>query len=278
MSGRPGFLSRLGSRRRGWLVSSLGGLVTALAMFSGTACDDGDNATVLTVFADTSLKDAFEAVEASYERANPGVNLRFQFDDSLKLVERLRSGATADVVVLASRDPMQPLEASGLLQSSVDVTTNSLVVATRDGLTGLDAIEDLANRGLSIAAAAPDTVAGTYADSGIDAAATDLGSEWKQSVLNNIGERDADVRDVLERVRKGEVDAGIVYRSDLTSLAIDVGIGALPFPARLGLAVVYPAALTAQPPEVVLAKAFLGYMLSDDGQSILESFGFGASQ
>lgn len=252
--------------------------MAAVAGLAGSACDDGAEATVLTVFADASLREALEAVEASYEQANPGVNLRFQFDDSLRLAERLRDGATADLVLLAGKDAMLPLEASGLVQAPVDLTTNSLVVATREGLTGFEAIEDLANKGLRLTAAAPDTVAGAYADSGIDAVAAELGNDWKQSVLANISDRTTGAGAALDRVRKGEADAAILYRSDLTSLAVDVGIGALPFPARLGLAVVYPAALTAKPPEVVLAKAFLDFMLSDNGQGIFESFGLGASQ
>jgi len=173
---------------------------------------------------------------------------------------------------------MQELEAAGLVQRPSTLTSNVLLVATRDGLTGFNAFEDLANQGLRVAVAAPGTAAGAYADAGILSAAAGLGEGWKQSVLSNLLEREADTRAVLERVRTSAADAGIVYRSDLTSLATDVAIGALPFPARLGLAVVYPAALTARPPEVVLAKALFDFMLSDNGQAILEGFGFGASQ
>ena len=255
--------------------------VLSLSLFLllfGVACDDSTGKPVLTVLADSSLEDAFGALSESFERSNPDIDVRFRFEDSNRLVQWLRNGAVADLVVTASTSTMQELEAAGLVQRPSTLTSNVLLVATRDGLTGFNAFEDLANQGLRVAVAAPGTAAGAYADAGILSAAAGLGEGWKQSVLSNLLEREADTRAVLGKVRTSAADAGIVYRSDLTSLATDVAIGALPFPARLGLAVVYPAALTARPPEVVLAKALFDFMLSDNGQAILEGFGFGASQ
>lgn len=252
--------------------------LSLLLLLVGATCEDSAGKPVLTVLADSSLKDAFGALSESFERANPDADVRFRFEDSNSLIQRLRNGDVADLVVTAGTSTMQELETAGLVQRPSTLTSNVLMVATRDGLTGFNAFEDLANQGLRIAVAAPGTSAGAYADAGILSAAAGLGEDWKQSVLSNMLEREADTRAVLEKVRTSAADAGIVYRSDLTSLATDVAIGALPFPARLGLAVVYPAALTARPPEVVLAKAFFDFMLSDDGQAILEGFGFGASQ
>lgn len=256
------------------------GLALAILGFvlAGTSCSEQNDVDTLTVFADVSLRDAMQLLETTYEDANPGVDVRLHFADSLELVQRLRDGATADLVVAASEAALDQPAAAGLLQEPVTLTTTSLVVATREGLAGFDSIEDLAKGGLRIAAAAPGTVAGAYADSGLDAAAREYGAEWRAAVGANLAVREADARAVMDGLESGRYDAGIVYRSDLTSLATDVAIGALPFPARLGLAVVYPTALTARPPEVVLAKAFLDFLLSDDGQALIESFGFGASQ
>jgi molybdate transport system substrate-binding protein len=86
------------------------------------------------------------------------------------------------------------------------------------------------------------------------------------------------VRDVLERVESGDADAGFVYRSDLTAVAEAAALGLLPLPARLALGIVYPASLTVAPPELVLAQAFVGFLLSEEGQAIFESFGFGNNQ
>ena len=145
-------------------------------------------------------------------------------------------------------------------------------------LRGVERLDDLSRSGLRIAIAAPDVPAGRYARDAIDAVAADLGDGWKSGVLGNVVSEETSVRAVLQRIRSGEADAGFVYRSDLTTLGRDVALGLLPLPARLALAPVYPAALTARPAEVVLAQAFLDFVLSEEGQALLGSFGFGREQ
>jgi molybdate transport system substrate-binding protein len=191
------------------------------------------------------------------------------------LATQLREGAEADLVATADLETMDALVEAGLVQQPADFTTNVLVVALRKVLEDVDRLEDLARDGLRVAIAAPDVPAGRYARETLDLAAGELGDEWRDAVLANVRGEETNVRAVLKRVESGEADVGFVYRSDLSSLAVEAAIGALPFPARFAVAIVYPAALTARPPEAILAQEFLEFVLSDEGQAILESFGFG---
>jgi molybdate transport system substrate-binding protein len=252
------------------VLAAIALVVTLPAM----ACEDG-NRKVLTVYAASSLTDAFQALAEAFEAANPGTDIRFNFAGSQVLATQLREGAAADLVATADLETMTALLDSNLVQDPVEFSSNVLVVATREGLREFDSVEDLAASGLRIAIAAPDVPAGRYAREVIDKATAEYGDDWRERVLDNVVSEETNVRAVLQRVQSGEADAGFVYRSDFTSLGRDVALGLLPFPARLAVAVVYPAALTAQPAEIVLARAFLEFVLSDEGQAILESFGFG---
>lgn len=252
----------------------LAAFVAVSAAFAGSGCSDEETAT-LTVFAASSLTDAFEAIAEAFEEANPGVDIEFNFAGSQVLATQLREGAAADLIATADLETMAALAEAGLVREASEFTTNNLIIATRDGLEPLTSVEGLAQEGLRLVLAAPDVPAGRYARQVIDKAAEEYGADWKERVLENIRSEETNVRAVLSRLELGEADAGFVYRSDLTDIAVEAGLAALPLPVRIAVAVVYPAALTAQPAEVILAQRFLDFLLSEEGQAILASFGFG---
>jgi molybdate transport system substrate-binding protein len=254
-----------------------------LALLLGAAlslggCNSSDDASTLTVFAATPLRGALEELGRLFEEANPGVDVRFEFADTQELTARLRDGSAADIIATDDVLGMAELLASDVVQPPEKLTTSAVFVATGDGVKALSSLEDLSREGLRLALPAEDVPIGRYARDVIAAAARDYGADWKAAVLANVVEDALSGGDVLEMIESGEADAAFLYQPEVSALALELGIGALPLPARLALAVVYPAALTAQPPELVLARAFLEFALSDEGQDVLGSFGFGANQ
>jgi molybdate transport system substrate-binding protein len=258
--------------RRAALLALL--LGAGLSLGGCTSSEDGPT---LTVFAATPLRGAFEELGRRFEEANPGVDVRFEFADAQELASRLADGAAADLIATDDVPGMNGLLRADLVQSPAELTASAVFLARAQGVE-LAGIEDLAREGLRLVLPAADVPLGRYARDVIAAGAAEYGAEWETAVLANVVEGTLSSGDVLEMIESGKADAAFLYQPDVSALALELGIGALPLPARLALAVVYPAALTAQPPELVLARAFLEFALSDEGQDVLGSFGFGADQ
>ena len=210
----------------------------------------------VTVFAAASLTESFEAIADAFEDANPGVDVVFSFGGSSGLATQIVEGAPADVFAAASPATM---EASGVTESTV-FATNVLEIAVpagnEAGVTGLD---DFANAELAIALCAVEVPCG--------AASAKLLSET--GITPSVDTYEQDVKAVLTKVELGEVDAGLVYVTDVQAAGSGVeGIEVDSAPVD------YPiAALT----DSEAAAAFIAFVLSDEGQAILAAAGFGAA-
>ena len=218
----------------------------------------------LTVFAAASTTDVMNELAEQYEAAG-GESIRFNFASSGALARQIDAGAPADVFVSANVKWMTFLEDKQLLVpgSRADVVENSLVLAapldsamTYEGfpgaLTGRLAVGDFKS-----------VPAGTYAE----AALRSLG--WLDIVARKLV-KGSNVRTVLMYIERGEVDAGIVYRTDaMQSKRVKV-LGA--FPASSHPPIIYPAARLKG--GSASAQTFLDFVQSPDGLAVWEAYGF----
>jgi molybdate transport system substrate-binding protein len=99
-----------------------------------------------------------------------------------------------------------------------------------------------------------------------------LGADFRQKVEAKVVSRELNVRQVLAKVRLGEAEAGIVYRTDTTNGADEVGVVAIA--KDVNVIADYPIAIAARPTHPVLAKAWIGLVLSPRGQEVLKKAGF----
>lgn len=224
----------------------------------------------LTVSAASSLTQAFTDIAARFEAARPGVTVRLNFAASGVLLQQIAHGAPADL--LASADP-QTVErgiAQGLLDPATrrDFATNTLVVVAPARHPALLArAADLAAPGVRrIALGKPATVAaGRYAQQALE----------REALWSRVGPRlvFADsVRQVLDYVARGEVDAGFVFRTDALQRAGQVEIR---FTASGHDPVGYPLAVVAGSRQAALARDFAAFVLGAEAQSVLARHGFG---
>lgn len=205
----------------------------------------------VTVFAAASLTGAFDEIAGDFEAANPGVDVVLNFGGSASLANQIAEGAPADVFASAAG-------ASAVGDDGEIFATNSLEIAVPVGNPGAVAgIEDLANPDLTLAICAVEVPCGAAAQHVFDV----VGMTAAPDTLEQ------DVKAVLTKVVLGEVDAGLVYRTDV--LAADVE--GIEFPEAAAAVNRYPIVAFTEP-----GAAFAAWVLSDAGQAVLEKAGFGA--
>ena len=116
---------------------------------------------------------------------------------------------------------------------------------------------------------------GQYARRALEKMNQTYGPAFSAAVLSNVVSYEDNVKQVLAKVQLGEGDAGIVYTSDVTPAAEKLGTIAIP--DEFNVAAVYPIAPLKTAPQPSLARQFIQFVLSDEGQSILRKWGFNQS-
>ena len=231
----------------------------------------------ITVFAAASLTDAFNDTGAEFKKANPGVEITFQFAGSPALRTQLEQGARADVYASADLPQMNIALQNGVVQNAGKVfVSNSLVIITpKDNPGKISAPVDLKKRGLKLVLAALEVPVGSYARQSLGLMDKDpaFGAGFSDAVLKNLVSNESNVRQVVAKVELGEVDAGIVYGTDVTqSLAPKLAV--IQIPAQFNVIAEYPIALTRSSANPRAAQAFIDLVLSRPGQDILKKYGF----
>ena len=218
----------------------------------------------VTVFAASSLTDAFPQVGAEMTKANPNARLTFNFGSSSTLATQITNGAPADVFASADEANMQKIVDAELTDGTPKAfASNRLQIAVAAGnpkkIAGL---ADLARSDVVLVLAAPTVPAGKYA---LDALA-------KAGVTARPASQEVDVRAVLNKVSLGEADAGVVYVTDVKSAAGRVT--GVEIPPQDQVVARYPAAAVKGSKNATLANRFIDYLVSPNGQGILAEFGF----
>ena len=245
--------------------------VALLALVS--ACGDEDVGSAgaapsgdVTVFGAASLTDAFTEIGDAYTRANPGASVTFNFAASSELVTQINEGgAPADVLASADLNNMTKLTDAGNNGSEpVVFATNALEIIVEHGNPqGIGTVGDLANDDLITVVCAPEVPCGEYAQQIFEHAGVTVTPDSFEE----------NVRAVVTKVSAGEADAGIVYQTDVTA-AGDNAEG-VEIPAAINVVAEYPIVVTKDAPNAEAAQAFVDFVLSEPGQTILGAYGFG---
>lgn len=217
----------------------------------------------VTVLAAASLQGAFEEIEKTVEKDNPGLDVTFDFQGSQDLVASLAGGNSADVLATANNSTMKDAVDQKLVGDQTEFATNVLTLIVPKGnpknVTGLDSSLDGAN----LVICAPEVPCGE---------ATKKLAAALGVTLNPVSEEQK-VTDVRGKVESGEADAGIVYTTDAAAAKdkadkIDIPDG--------GVVNHYPIAQTATPENASGAKVFIDAVTGKAGQEVLAKYGFGA--
>ena len=239
-------------------------LVSAVAVMAGSAL-----AADLTVSAASSLTNAFKDIAQSYEAHNPGTKVLLNFAGSGALLQQMARGAPVDVFASADQETMDRAEKEGLVKAAdrKDFVRNTLVlIVPKDAKTLPARLDDLAQAGIiRVAIANPASVpVGRYSQTALETA-----NLW--TVVQAKAIHTQNVRQSLDYVARGEVDAGFVYATDAALMKDKVKVA---FEVPLKTDILFPVAKAAASANTAAAISFIHYLFTPAAQDILGRYGF----
>ena len=233
----------------------------------------GAQAESITVSAAASLKEAFTDLARQYEKQHPDAKIKLNTAASGTLLQQLAQGAPVDVLATADLATMDKAAAQNLIRSQTRKTfaLNSLVLITpKSSSLKIKQPKDLQQEGVKrIAIGNPASVpAGAYTQAALEK--QKLWGRLKPKVVQT-----QNVRQALDYVIRSETEAGFVYRTDaaLKPHAVNI-VAAIPTEKP----VAYPIALTQSSKAANEAQRFVNYVLSAEGQRVLQRYGFSAAK
>ena len=236
---------------------------TGTAAPAGSGTSSASLSGTVNVFAAASLKEAFSALGTTFEAAHPGTDVVFNFGPSSGLATQITQGAPADVFASASTTSMDQVVAAGAVATPTDFAKNIMAIAVPpENPAEVAQVSDLAEPGVKVAlcqATVPcgSTAAKVFANAMITVTAVT---------------QEVDVKAVLSKVSLGEVDAGVVYVTDV--LAAGDKVTGIDIPAGINASTTYPIAALTASANSVAAQAFADYVLLPDGAAALTAAGF----
>jgi molybdate transport system substrate-binding protein len=229
----------------------------------------GVRAAEVVVFAAASLSEALKDIGSDYQKAS-GDKIVMNLAASSTLARQIEEGAAADVFFSADEAKMDALEKRGLI--SAGTRTNRLsnmlvIIVSREGGVAISGPKDLLSTKVGrIALADPGMVpVGVYAKEYLEK--QNLWGSVKGKVIPT-----ENVRGALTAVEAGNVDAGIVYRTD-AAISKKVKV-AYEVPAQEGPQIRYPVAAVKGSKNLESARKFLDYLGSDGSKRVFEKYGF----
>lgn len=246
--------------------------VAALAVPMLAACGGGPPesagsstpSNTITVAAAASLTEAFTQIGQEFEATKPGTTVIFSFGSSATLATQIEEGAPVDVFAAANPATMKTVTDVGAAEPPTNFVSNVLQIAVPKGNPGgIRGLKDFADKTKKIALCAPQVPCG--------AAAVKVFSAAKITPAPDTLEQD--VKATLQKVSANEVDAALVYRTDV--IAAKDTVDGLEFPEARQAVNVYPIAVLKGSMSAAAAQQFVDYVLSADGQAVLRRAGFG---
>ena len=247
------------------VISAIAALLMSATAVTALAAD-------LTVSAAASLTNAFKDIAQIYEASHPGTKVQLNFGASGALLQQMAKGAPVDVFASADQETMDRAQKEGLVKAAdrKDFVRNKLVLIVPTDAKIMPAkLGDLTQAGITrVAIANPASVpVGRYSQTALEAAK--LWTAVQAKAINT-----QNVRQSLDYVARGEVDAGFVYATDATDATIMKDKVKVAFEVPLDTVILYPIAKTATSPHAAEATSFINYLSTPAAQDILGKYGF----
>lgn len=240
--------------------------VLACLVLGVASCTPGaDRPRQVVVSAASSLTDAFAEIELVFEQANPDIDVVINVAASSRLREQILGGAPVDVFASADSENMAEVAAAGLVDGApVVFATNRLVLAVAANNPGqVGGLEDLARDDLLVGLCAPEVPCGRYARELLTRAGVEAAVDTNEP----------NVRALLTKLELSELDAGLVYASDIVSSS---WVGTIDIPTDINPTVEFPIAVLTGAADSEAAQGFVDFVMSFEGGGILLKYGFGS--
>ena len=254
-------------RRAGAALAATAVLAAGCSTDSGSGADSEQSQVTIRIGAAASLSDVLPQLIEKFNETNPDVQVEFEPAGSPTLVSQLIGGAPYNLVMLASEASLEPATKAGVVTGEAIFARNVPQIAVpADNPAHIDGLDDFAGEDVRVALCEVEVPCGAAAKKVIDAD----GVQFEPVTREN------DVTAVLTRVRTGEVDAGIVYRTDVASARGDV-LG-IDVPDAEAATTSYPVAQSTADDGDEAANSAAGrfqeFLLTREAQDILAESGF----
>ncbi len=217
----------------------------------------------VTVLAAASLQDSFTTLGKQFEAAHPGTQVKLSFGASSALAQQINQGAPADVFASAAPTNMKQVTDAGGASTLKNFVKNVMEIAVPPSNPAkVGGLADLARPGVKVALCQPQVPCG--------AVAAQVFKNAQVTVTPVTLEQD--VKSTLTKVQLNEADAGVVYTTDVK--AAGAKVTGIPIPADVNASTEYPIAALSKAPNSAGAQAFVDYVLSPAGQTVLTAAGF----
>ena len=238
------------------------GAVAVAMVLVITSCGPSENNARIQVSAASSLSDAFWDLELAYEDAHPEIDVVLNLAGSSLLREQILAGAPIDVFASASVEIMNQVDEAGLVTGEIDLfATNDIQIAVPTGNpANVFGLENFERDDLYLGLCAVEVPCGYLASKTFELA----------DVNPRPDTNEPNVRALLTKIEAGELDAGIVYATDVMAANVD-GIA---IPDEFVSSASYPVARIVDSPNPAGGAEFLSFLFTDEAQRILSSHGF----
>jgi molybdate transport system substrate-binding protein len=252
------------------LLAGLIGLVAAASACGGSSGSASSSTTAstggtLTVFAASSLTDAFTKLQTTFQQQHPGWKVQFEFLGSDQLAAQIEQGDPADVFAAASPKYPEQLQAEHMLGQTTNFATNTLVLAVPpDNPAHITSVHHL--DGAKLVVGDPSVPVGAYTLTVLDNLGIDPSSL-------NIVSQEQKTTDIVAKLELGEADAGFIYTSDAKTAGDKVKTIVLPPSAQA--TAIYPIGIVTGSKNAKAAQQWIDLVMSSQGQQVLTGDGFG---
>jgi len=234
--------------------------------------------TTITVFAAASLSAAFNQTAAQFETLHPEVHIVYNFDSSGTLQTQIEQGAQPDVFASAATSNMNALKNKGLMNNStvVNFAKNKLaLIVPVNNPANITGLADLNRTGLKLVVCGSTVPCGKYTIQMLQTLrnTTGYGSAYYDAVVANEKSQEPSATSAVTKVATGEADVAVVYASDVQE-KYQGSVKTLAIPDSLNVIATYPVGVTSGSKNQALAKMFVDYVVSADGQAIMASSHF----
>jgi molybdate transport system substrate-binding protein len=245
------------------LLSGCGGSEDAAPGSSRSGSESRSVTGTITVFAAASLQESFTSLGKKFEAEHPGTKVVLNFGPSSGMATQIEQGAPADVFASASTKTMDQVVTGGDASAPEDFAANTMEIAVPpDNPAGIKAVGDLARKGVKVA----------LCQAAVPCGATAAKVFEKAHVTVTPVTEEIDVKAVLSKVTLGEVDAGVVYVTDVRAAGESV-VG-IEIPDDVNASTTYPIAALTGSENKGTAETFVDYVLSPAGAAELTAAGF----
>lgn len=243
----------------------------------GCGVAENQEETRIRVMAAASLTEVYNELKEEFEKEYPAIEVEMNYAGSHTLANQIISGVSADIFASANLDYMEELAKEGLVDDFDTFAYNGLAVAVSNQVEGIERLEDLISSDYRLVVVDESAPIGRYTRKLLARieSSEEFSDNYSNEFLEAVVSQELEVKSAVAKIELGEVDAGIVYRTDIKA-ADEKKVDILEIPAEYNLLTNYPVAILTgiNQDKREASEKFLDYLYSESGRAILEKYGF----